>query len=190
MTIDKAIKKQYKSYRRFMIFNCFIFFVLAYILFYFKNLFLGLKLFIILLEIIICIICMRYYKTRYIKYIIDGDKIIIKLGIFNKIVINCNKVVIVHCEKELKKFKIFIVIMSRIKRNQYDKVTNKFLNNNKIIKDKLKEVKYKFRDRNYYYVVINKNAYIKYKLLNDIYVKCINSIFTDNVINKIKMYRK
>ncbi|MFD3158265.1 hypothetical protein ACFIJ5_15685 [Haloimpatiens sp. FM7330] len=190
MNINKAIRKQNKSLKRFLFSESFIFFVLILILTYFDNLSTYLKITIIFMEALVVIAMISKLQSKYLKYVTNDNKISIKTGILDiSMNFRVDNVVLVHTEDEFKDIKIILIIASKIKRRRYKKVNDKFLRNHKVVYENFKNIKHKNINKKYYYIIIEKGSFMKYKLLNDIYIKCTKAFFTDEAIDRIKQYR-
>lgn len=190
MNINKAIKKQKKSLRRFTLNMGFIFLLLPTVM-YFTNMFrVFFVLYLILIELLIILsIVVKIDKTT-LKYNIN-ENLKIQDGILGgRYVIPYKKVEFVHTINEGKDLKIIIILRSKLRNEKIKIVGPKFLKRNKWIQKYYYNLKNKSVFNQCYYMVINRGGHLKYELLNLIYKYCVNAYFTENSIKRIKEYRK
>ncbi|MDT8715601.1 hypothetical protein IAI10_02875 [Clostridium sp. 19966] len=189
MDINKAIKKQHSSYKRFMLIMCFIFFALPVIMFLAQkiNIFFIAYLFIIEL-LIICAIIIRM-DTEKLDYDIKSGRLKITQGLKKRQYnIFWEKVAYVHAKKNEEKKNIDIVILTTTKsRNKHIRpVSKEFLKRNAQVSYEYNKLKTINPEENYYYMIISRGGNIKYKLLTDIYKVCVKAKYSKEAIEVMK----
>ncbi|GAA0125895.1 hypothetical protein UT300019_17970 [Clostridium sp. CTA-19] len=189
MDIYKVLKKQKKSYKRFVLFMGFIFILLPAVLIYSKMLsafFIG---YLIILEILIFQLILIRYNEEHLHFKQVNKKIVIEVGVLRrKYTISTDKVAIIHTVKSVKSFEILIITKSRFRNKRLKHVDFRFLDKQKTISKYYNRVKLESDDP-YFYFVIRKGGVKKYLLLDFLYRTCVGAAFTDEAIEKIKEYR-
>lgn len=190
MDIDKVLKKQKKSYRRFMLSMGFIFLLLPIVLFIakqFNMFFIG---YLCVVEVLIFILVLRRYNEEYLKFDVCEDKICIAiLGGRIKYKVSYNKVAIIHTIPQEKYFDILIVVKSKLRNKKMRVVTKKVLEKFSGVEKHYIKMKMP-TDNDYYYFVITRGGIRKYLLLDLLFKFCVGAIFTENAIQNIKEHRK
>ena len=99
MDINKAIRNQNKSYNRFLLFMCFVFFMLQILFFFSKKYYIFYYIYLVLIDLLIlAAIAIRSNKEK-IEFKNDNCHLYIKEGIGSKVIrIVCSKIVLVHIE--------------------------------------------------------------------------------------------
>ncbi|WP_146005405.1 hypothetical protein [Haloimpatiens massiliensis] len=190
MNIDKGIRKQNKSIKRFLFSGCFIFFGALIILISLPKLYTALKISLIFIQMITLIIVVSKVENNYLRYVVNYDKILFKTGILDlTTVMRKNKVLMVHTINEGRDLNIIIIISSKVKKRNFKEVNRKFFDENQDIYKNIHKMKKKKSSEKYYYTVLIGGGFYKYKLLNDIYVNCENAFFSDEAIENVKLYR-
>lgn len=190
MDINKAIKKQDKSYKVFLISLCFIFFILPAALFISRQWNIFLISYLIAVEglIIATILSRTNFERLNFKY--ENYKLKVKWGIFSSyLIINCEKVVIVHSEGNADDFNIIIISSVKFRNKKARPVDLDFLKNHPFAASHYDRIKRQNLEINYFYTIINKGKYKKYIFMDNIYKYCLYAFFTDDCIEKIKNYR-
>ena len=198
MNINKAIKKQQKSYKRFMLIMCFIFFIIPAILIYTKKLSLFYIVYASIIQFLIVVSMFVKRHNEYVKFeIIENYKLYIELGLFKrKINMLCDKIEIVHVKSFKRKsdgkedFKIIIVTSSRFRSKYIVPVNPKLFQLYPYVAYRYKKRKIIHPEKSYFFTVIKKGKLYKYVLLDMMYRRCVNAEFTDEAIDKIKEYRE
>ncbi|NLP27790.1 MAG: hypothetical protein GX370_03315 [Clostridia bacterium] len=193
MNIDKAIKKQNSSHKRFVLIMCFIFFMnpLLFVLSGVYNLFLIAYLAIIEVLIIIAILVKKDGKTMSYEYY--NGKLKLSQGLLkNKCSIHCSKVVFVHVESKNenkeKDLDILMITNSRFRNKKIREVDFYFLKNYPYVKKEYEKLKALNPEEEYYYIIVSKGKLTKYKLLMEIYKRCVNAKFSEAAIDAIKIW--
>lgn len=189
MNINKAIRKQKKSFKRFWLSMSFIFLLLPISVVITKRYSFFIIAYLVIIEflIVISILVHIHRKTLKFQY---RNKLKIQNGLWGgKYTIICDKVMFVHAVNDKKDMKIVLVLKSRMRNKSIKIIDSKFLQkytlkNGYNIGSKIENLQKK-----YYYIIINKGGYYKYELLNFIYRYCVKAYFTDEAIEKIKEYR-
>lgn len=192
MKIDKAIKKQNKSYKYFLLSMCFIFFLLPIVLFfsrqYTKYFYDG---YLAVIEVLIIISIIFVIKNYSLEFDSNGIKLNIQYGIIKKkFIIDCDKVVFVHSQEgKNDNFKLIIFTTSRFKNNNILPVDKKFLQMYPYVAFHYYNIKKREPEEDYFYIIIKSGGYNKYKLLDIMYKNCMYAFYTEEALNKIIQYR-
>lgn len=190
MDIDKVLKKQRKSYKRFMLSMGFIFIILPIILLMTKQINIFFIIYLCVIEGLILISVMIRYNEEYLRFEVYEDKIIIAiLGGRIKYKIHYNKVSIIHTIPQERYFDILIITKSKFRNKRLRLVTNKVLERFQGIGKYYSKVKMP-NEGDYYYFMIKRGGVKKYMLLDLLFKYCVSAVFTENAIIHIKEYRK
>lgn len=189
MDINKAIRKQKKSFKRFWLSMSFIFWLLPILVIITQKYSFFIIAYLVVIEflIVISILVHIHVETLNFQY---NNKLKIQNGLWGgKYTIICDKVMFVHTINHKKDMKIVMILKSRTRNRNIKTIDSKFLQkytlkNGYNISHKIENLQKK-----YYYLIINKGGYYKYELLNLIYRYCVKAYFTDEAIEKIKEYR-
>lgn len=198
MNINKAIKKQQKSYKRFMLIMCFIFFIIPAILIYNKKLALFYIIYASIIEFLIIVAMLVKYHNEHIKFeIVENYRLNIESGLFKKkIIMLCDKIEIVHVENFKRKsdgkedFKIIIITSSKFRSEYIVPINAKLFKLYPYLAHCYKKRKMMYPEKSYFFTSIKKGKFYKYVLLDMIYRRCVNAEFTDEAIDRIKEYRE
>jgi hypothetical protein len=197
MNIDKAIRKQKKSYKRFLLSMCFIFFALPAILILSKKVYIFYIVYLIIIESLILMSIFIRISNESLKFKNDGYRLKISIGINNKKVnIITEKVSLVHVEDilsdkgEVIDFKIILIAGSKFRSDRMLPISINFLKKYSYIAYHYNRIKVMQPEDNYYYTIIKRGGLNKYPLLDIIYKTCVYSYFTGEAIEKIKIYRE
>lgn len=189
MDINKVLKKQRKSYIRFMLSMGFIFLLLPMVLWItkqFNTFFLG---YLIVIEALILILMISRYHEEHLKSEIINDKIAISmLGGRAKYKISYSKVAIVHTIPHDENFDILIITKSNFRNKRMRVVTRKALEKYSDIEKHYRKIKMP-EGGSYYYFLVRRGGAKKYLLLDLLYKYSVSAIFTENAVNNIKEYR-
>lgn len=196
MNIDKAVRKQKKSYRTFMLSMSFIFFALPILLFLSKKYNIFYVIYLVIIEILIFLASIIRTSNELLSFEYNKYKLVIKIGLKrSKINIICDKIVLVDVENyisknsELEDFKIIILSTSKFRSNKMFPVKLEFLKRYSYIAYEYNKLKMLHPEWNVYYTVIKRGGIKKYLLLNYIYKSCVYAHFTERAIDRIKYYR-
>lgn len=194
MDINKAIKKQKKSYKRFMLIMSFIFFALPIILFLFRLYDIFYITYVVIVELLIIIAIAAKINKDKLIFTCNNSRLRIISGIRRRnLIIPCDKVALVHVENvntAIEKDFSIIIMFSIIVRNKgIIKVNEKFLSNHPYVAFHYKKLKILNPEKNFSFSIIKKGGVYKYQLLDIIYKNCVNAIFTEETVDKIKEYR-
>lgn len=187
MNINKAIRKQKKSYKRFLLFNCFIFLILPLVLYYSKQITIFYISYLSIIEALILLAIIISIGTNNLQYEYDGIKLKIKYGLGGKVNIICDKVVFVHVDKNDN---IIIITASKSKSKKLNEVSLKFLKNHPYVSYYYNRIKTQDPEKNYYYIVIKMGGLLRLPLLDTIYKSCVYATYSDDAVKKIKKYRE
>lgn len=190
MDINKVLKKQRKSYIRFMLSMGFIFLLMPMVLWITEQIntfFLG---YLIVIEVLILALMIIRYNEEYLKSEIISDKIVIRMiGGRVKYKISYSKVAIVHTIPQDKYFDILIMTKSNFRNKRMRVVTNKALERFSDIEKHYRKIKMPDCG-SYYYFVVRRGGAKKYIVLDLLYKYSVSAIFTESAVNNIKEYRK
>ncbi len=190
MDIDKVLKKQRKSYKRFMLSMGFIFIILPVVLLITKQINIFFISYLCVIESLILISVLARYNEEYLKFEVYEDKILIAiLGGRIKYKIHYSKVAIIHTIPQERYFDILIITKSKFRNKRMRIVTNKVLEKFPGIGKHYVKVKMP-NDGDYYYFILKRGGIKKYMLLDLLFKYCVSAIFTENAIKHIKEYRK
>lgn len=189
MNINKAIRKQKKSLKRFWLSMSFIFLLLPVSVVITRKFSFFIITYLVVIEFLIVISILIHTHRETLKYEYT-NKFKIQNGLWGGTYnIICDKVMFVHTVNDKKDMKIVLILKSRTRNKNIKTIDSKFLQtytlkNGYNISSKIENLQKK-----YYYIIINKGGYCKYELLNLIYRYCVKAYFTDEAIEKIKEYR-
>lgn len=197
MNINKALKKQVNSYKRFMLIMGFIFFILPIILLFFKILDMFFLIYLVAIELLIVIAIVAKINMERLRFSYNNGKIYISSGMRREVtIIPCDKVKFVHTQEITRKydrekdFIIIILLSFNVRSRKIYPINEKFLKENPFVAYKYNKLKTLMPENNYSFTVISKGRLFKYKLLDLIYSNCVNSSFSEESIDKIREYRK
>ncbi|MBX4260751.1 hypothetical protein KTC96_21575 [Clostridium estertheticum] len=190
MSINKAIRKQKKTYKRFMLSMCFIFILLPIVLMISNIISMFFIIYLICIEVMITFVLLLRINEEYIDFKQNGYKFNIWCGIRRiKFIIICKKVDLVHTEGHGRNLKIIIITKSGFRNKRIRPVDINFFMKYSYVAKMYIEIKTKNLEKTYYYFVINNGGFRKYSLLNELYKTCGQAIFSDDAIENIKEYR-
>ncbi len=191
MDINKAIKKQNKSLRRFVLMMCFIFLFLPLMALKFKVFNLYIIIYLIIIETVILSSVFIKTNNEYLNFQDKKYKIIIKSGLLNhRIQLICDRVVLVHSIKIQKDFHIVIILKSRFRNKKIKPVNTNFFSKYNELENEFNKIKRQHPEEQYFYFAISKGGVKKNNLLLLIYKSCVYAYFTDETISKIKKWMK
>lgn len=190
MNINKALKKERKSKKRLFIVMILLFIILPLITYLegLRSLFILAYLGIIeILIVLVLLIKSDYYS---LKFVCNNNRLKIKSGLFIKeSSILCDKVSIVHTNKEKDELEIIIVTSVKSKNKGLKPITQGFIKRYPEAGEEYLRVK-KIRPENtFYFQVIRRGAFKKYELLDTIYKNCVRATYTASAIENIKIAR-
>lgn len=186
MDINKALKKQRKSYKRFLHFMGFIFLLLpsAMLISHKENLFF--LLFLLFIEFLIFIAVVRRTNIEKLEYKIVRYKICIVWGFFwRNVVIPFDKVVYVHTVNVQDDFHIVLMTNSKLRSKEIKPIGKTFMTRYPYLQMVYLKLKRKNPEEKFYYIVIKAGGFYKYQLLNEIYKTCVLAKYSDDAIAKI-----
>lgn len=190
MDINKAIKKQKKYYKSFILSMCLIFLSLPIIMFIYGKADTFFIVYLLGIEILILVSIFKKIDNETLKFEDNKYNLNIKTGILRKnINIICDKVVMIHTEDKGKDFQIILITSSKSRNKRIKKVDYNFLKEHSYVSHHYLNIKKQDPEKEYYYLIIKNGGYNKYKLLDIIYKTCVYAYFTDESIEKIKLYR-
>lgn len=191
MDLNKAIRKQTKSYKRFLLSMGFIFLILPLILFVSRQYNYFFISYLCIIEILILSALINRVNYENLKYEYNNYKIIIKRGmLLETIQILCEKVVLVHTTKKGNELEILLLTTSRFRNRKVKLVDVEFLKYYSYPSYFYQKAKRLHPETQYYYILIKEGKMKKYALLNLLYRGCVQAHFTEDAIERIKEYRK
>ena len=196
MNINKAIRKQSKSYKRFVLSMCFIFFILPLFLIYYKKFDLFYISFLSVIEVMILISIIISSRRELLNFEYETGRLKLKIGFSReKINILCNKILYVDVKitpsevNGFQDFKILLLSNSKFKNKKMKKVNQDFMKEYTLVSYHYIKFKQRSPEDEFYYLIINAGGLKKYKLLDTIFKSCVNAGFSQESIEKIKIYR-
>lgn len=191
MNINKAIRKQKKSYKRFVLSMSFIFVLLPIALFISKIFNVFYIIYLVIIEFLILDVILLKLNEEVLEFKVDKSKAIIRYGLMKfKYMVLCDKIALVHVEEKEKLFDIIILTKSKFRNKRIYTVSLAFLKKYPNIAYVYNKIKIKNPNDDYFYFSIKKGGYKKYILLDALYKNSEDAIFTDEAIEKIKEYRQ
>lgn len=191
MDINKAIRKQKKSYKRFMLSMSFIAILFPLILFLIglnENLFFV--IYLIVLEFLIALAMFSKVNHQKLSFESWTNKIKISVGLIRKkYLIFCDRVVLVHTEKDKEEMSIIIVTTLKVRNKKIRPVEEDFYKKYPSATNDYLKIKNKEPSYTYYYIVIKKGGFKKYLLLDLIYRNCVKATYTENAIENLRFSR-
>lgn len=191
MNIDKAIKKQRKSYKRFMFIMVILLILLPLLVWFFEVYKEFLIVYLIFLEIFIVIVMVKNFNNIRLEYSCENGILRIKPNVLSKYKhIYCDRVVLVHTENELEDMKIIIVFSNKGRKGKFGKpIGDYFCKVHPGLSDDYKKMVRLNKGSQLYYIIIKRGALKKFKLLDDIYKSCVTATYTSDSIENIKIAR-
>ena len=190
MKIDKALKKQKRSNKIFIISMFFLAIFLPIITYLsYVNTFIII-VFLFFIEFLIFIAIMGKINSCTLKFVCGNNRLKFSTGLFLPyIYIQCDKVAIVHTNKNNENMEIIIVTKGKIKNKKMKPINKGFLKTYKEVADEYIRLKRINSNSIYYFKVIKNGELNKYILLDNIYKNCVNAIYTSSAIESIKIAR-
>jgi hypothetical protein len=190
MDINKALRKQKKSYKRFMLSMCFIFLILPVVFWLSRAYHYFFFIYLLLLEGLILAAMLMRKHNESLRYVVKNDKMKVKWGLFGgSVTITCDKVVLVHVEKQEADMEIIFLTTSKFHSKKGKPVDLQFLKNHSYAGFYYQKLKKQKPEANYYSFHIKEGKYKKYVLLDQIYRNCVRAVFTEEAVERIKEYR-
>lgn len=190
MDIYKAIKKEKKNLKIFLITMVIIALILPLILILtgMLNIFyISYVIFIYLLIVMAIIVKMNAYKVKY-RYV--NNRLVFETGIFAKeYLIICDKVALVHTNKSDYDLEIVLITNVVFKNKGLRPIDKNFLKRYPGIVEHYNTIKQLNPAKDYYFQIIRRGGLRKYLLLDSIYKNCVKAIYTDESIQNIKIAR-
>lgn len=193
MNINKAIKKQNSSYKRFVLIMGFIFFMNPLMLVISGEFNLFFIAYLAIIEVLIITAVLIKKDAKSMSYEYYNGKLKFSQGLFKKkCSIHCDKVVFVHIESKNenkeKDADIIMLTSSRFRNKKIREVDFHFLKNHEYVKKEYDKLKATNPHGEYYYIIVSKGKLIKYKLLMELYKRCVNAKFSEVTIDTIKLW--
>lgn len=197
MNIDKAIRKQKKSYKIFMLLMVFIFFLLPIVFILNRKFYVFYMFYLIVLESLIFLTIIITINNEFLKFEYDGYRLKMNMGVRNvKLNIICNKVVLVHVENYVVKnsksvdFRIIFLFTAKSRNNRIIPVNREFLKKHPCLAHQYNKLKILRPNAKFYYTIVKNGRLNKYLFLDTVYKSCVYAYFTKETIEKIKYYRE
>ena len=190
MKIEKALKKQRMYNKLFIVFMFFLEIFLPIITYLaYVNTF-TIVAFLILIELLIFIAIIRKANSCTLKFVCANNKLKFSTGLFSSYAyIQCDRVAIVHTNKEREEMEIIIVTRGKIKNQKMKPINKEFVKKYEEAAVEYKRLKTINKDMVYYFKIIKNGELKKYILLDNIYRNCVNATYTTSAIDNIKIAR-
>ena len=190
MKIEKALKKQRMYNKLFIVFMFFLAIFLPIITYLaYVNTF-TMVAFLILIELLIFIAIIRKANSCTLKFVCANNKLKFSTGLFSSYAyIQCDRVAIVHTNKEREEMEIIIVTRGKIKNQKMKPINKEFVKKYEEAAVEYKRLKTINKDMVYYFKIIKNGELKKYILLDNIYRNCVNATYTTSAIDNIKIAR-
>lgn len=190
MKIDKALKKQNRSKKIFfgtMIFLAIFLPILAYLA---NANSIFIISFLMIIEFLIFTVVMMKLNFYSLRFVCSNNRFRFKSGTFAKeSLILCDKVAIVHTNKELEDMEIIVVTNLNFKNKKLRPITKSFMQKYPEAANEYLKLKKINPENIYYFQVIRRGALDKFVLLDNIYKNCVKSVYTASAIENIKIAR-
>ena len=186
MKIEKALKKQKKYNKLFIVFMFFLAILLPIITYLaYVNSF-AIVAFLVLIELLISIaIILSIFLAKDIDI-----KLKFSTGLFsNYAYIQCDRVEIVHTNKSNENMEIIIVTKGKIKNQKMKPINKEFIKKYEEAAVEYRRLKRINKGIVCYFKVIRNGELKKYILLDNIYRNCVNATYTTSAIDNIKIAR-
>lgn len=190
MKINKALKKEHKSNKRLFVIMIIIFIMLPSITYLgrIKSLFIWTYLCVI--EILIILILLRNSNYYSLKFVCSNNRLKIKSGLFIKeSLILCDKVSVVHTNKEKEELEIILITSAKFKNKWLKPITQGFIKRYPEAAEEYLRIKKLTPEQQFYFQIIRRGALKKYLLLDTIYKNCVGAKYTASAIENIKIAR-
>jgi len=197
MNINKAIRKQRKSYVRFLLSMCFVFFTLPLALIFYSQLGIFYIGYMAVVEMLIAVSVIMRCSQERLEFDYNFGRLRVKRGLFAKNEsINCDKIMYVDVElaaekvKGFQEFNIILISKSKFRNKKLKAVDCEFWD--RYIRIWPVSVKNALEnpEKELYYLMIDSGGLRKYRLLDAVFTSCVKAAFSENAIEKIKFYRK
>lgn len=190
MNINKAVKKQNSSYKRFILCMFFVFIILPFLLFISKQFNVFFLMYLILIEILILVSIAARKNNNTLEYDIDKYRIKVYQGFPEKELNMLFKTVeIIHAEGENADMQLIIISKAKMRNRMAKIIDAVFLREYPNAGVYYGRLKRNNSDEKYYYSVIKTGGFKKFSLLNELYKASTNVFFTEEAILQIKLYR-
>lgn len=190
MDINKAIKKQNSSYKKFVIGMGFVFVILPFCMIISKQINVFFLAYLIVIQILILLsICIKK-SSNTLKYDVDTLRLKVKAGFPGKeLSLLCEKIDVIHAEGTGSNMKLVLISKSKMRNKMVRPIDADFLKGYPYAGYHYGRLKKNNPESEYYYTVIKTGGYKKYPLLNQLYKACTGAFFTEEAIEQIKIYR-
>jgi len=196
MNINKAIRKQRKSYIRFLLSMCFVFFALPIALIFYSRLGIFYIVYMTVVEMLIAVSVVMRSSQERLEFDYNLGRLRVKRGSFAKAEsINCDKIMYVDVElaaekvKGFQEFNIILISKSKFRNKKLKAVDREFWDRYIRIWPDSWENALENPEKELYYLMIDSGGLRKYKLLDAVFTSCVKAAFSENAIEKIKFYR-
>ncbi|MBS4957275.1 MAG: hypothetical protein KHZ99_09545 [Clostridium sp.] len=190
MKIEKALKKQKRYNKLFIIFMFFlaIFLPIITYLAYIRTF--TMLAFLLLIEILIFISIIRKVNDYTLNFICANNKLKFRDGLFSSYTyIQCDRIAIVHTNKNNEDMEIIVVTRGKVKNQKMKLINKEFMKKYEEAAVEYRRLKRINPDVAFYFKVIEYGELKKYILLDNIYRNCVNATYTVSAIDSIKIAR-
>lgn len=190
MDVNKAIKKQNSSYKRFIIGMGFVFVILPFSMFISRQINLFFLVYLAVIEILVLLSIGVKINYNTLKYEVDAYRLKIKTGFpGSELNLLCQKVDVIHAEGTGLNMQLIFISKSKLRNRLIKPVDADFLKEYPYAGYHYGRLKKSNPESDYYFTVIKYGGYKKYPLLNELYKACTGAYFTEEAIKQIKIYR-
>lgn len=190
MKIEKALKKQKRYNKLFIIFMFFlsIFLPIITYLAYIRTF--TMLAFLLLIEILIFIAIIKKFNDCTLKFIFVNNKLKFRGGLFSSYTyIQCDRIAIVHTNKNNEDIEIIIVTRGKVKNQKMKLINKEFMKKYEEAAVEYRRLKRINQDVGFYFKVIKCGELKKYIFLENVYKNCVNATYTASAIDSIKIAR-
>jgi hypothetical protein len=186
MNINKAIRKQRKSYKRFLLSMCFVFFALPAAMLLYGRTETFYIAFLAGIELLVAGAVYARASRENLEFEYNMGWIRIRRGILGMTEsVNCDRIIFVDAEPAVEKgevlqdFSIILVSDSKYRNKKLKAVDPAF------------REKYALADNGseQFYLAIDSGGLLKYRLLDAVFKSCVKAAYSENAIERIKFYR-
>lgn len=190
MNINKALKKESKNKKWFYIIMSSLFIILPSITYLSGIRSLFVWSYLAFIEMLIILILLIKSNSYRLDFVCSNNRLRMKSGLFAKeSMILCDKVAVVHTEKQDEELEIIIVTAVNFKNKGLKPVTQGFIKKYPEAVQEYLRIKKLTPEHIFYFQVVRKGEFRKYELLDAIYKNCVRATYTSEAIKNIKIAR-
>ncbi|MCQ2969639.1 MAG: hypothetical protein MJ191_05945 [Clostridium sp.] len=153
-----------------------------------KNIFIY--AYIAVIEFLILIAILAKINTCTLRFKYYNNRFNIRQGLLlRENIIICDKVAIVHTNKEREDIEIIIVTSTKLRNKRARPIVSGFLKKYPEVEHEYNRLKKMNEGQKYYFQIIRSGSLRKYIFLENIYTTCVKSSYTPAAIESIKIAR-